>query len=264
MTMAGEFSGKVVVVSGGSRGIGRAIAAAFAREGAQTVLAAMSEANLGKAAEAIAAAGAPHPVVCAADLRTPQGCERVFATVQKRFNRCDVLVNSAGATRAGAFLDLAEETWQDGFALKFFGCVRLCRLFWPMLKAAQGHVVNVIGGAARTPEPEFLIGGSVNAAMSNFTKGLSMIGKRDGINVNAILPGMTETERVEQLFRDRAKAVGETPETFRAKAIAKDGLRRLGKPEDIAALALFLCSERARHVQGTAIAVDGGATPGLY
>ena len=93
----------------------------------------------------------------------------------------------------------ATRPWQDGFALKFFGCVRLCRLFWPLLKTAHGHVVNIIGGAARTPDPEFLIGGSVNAAMHNFTKGLSGLGKRDGVNVNAILPGMTETERVEQL-----------------------------------------------------------------
>jgi NAD(P)-dependent dehydrogenase (short-subunit alcohol dehydrogenase family) len=262
--MAGEFAGKIVVVSGGSRGIGRAIAEAFAREGAQTVLAAMSGANLKKAAGAIAASGAVRPVICAADLRTPAGCEQVFRLAERKFRRCNILVNSAGATRAGAFLDLAEETWQDGFALKFFGCVRLCRLFWPMLKAAQGHVVNVIGGAARTPEPEFLIGGSVNAAMSNFTKGLSMIGKRDGVNVNAILPGMTETERVQQLFQQRAAALGESAKALRAKAIASGGLRRLGQPEDIAELALFLCSERARHVQGTAIAVDGGATPGLY
>ncbi len=262
--MAGEFSGKIVVVSGGSRGIGRGIAQAFAREGAATVLAASSETNLAKAVDTIATTGATRPVTCAADLRTPAGCERVYKLVAERFGRCDILVNSAGATKAGNFADLSEEAWQDGFALKFFGCVRLCRLFWPMLKKSQGHVVNIIGGAARTPEPEFLIGGSVNAAMSNFTKGLSGLGKRDGVNVNAILPGMTETERVEQLFNQRAAALGETPEALRAKAVAKDGLRRLGKPEDVAALALFLCSERARHVQGTAIAVDGGATPGLH
>ncbi len=188
----------------------------------------------------------------------------MHAAALAKFGRCDVLVNSAGATRAGAFLDLAEETWQDGFALKFFGCVRLCRLFWPQLKSAQGHVVNIIGGAARTPDPEFLIGGAVNAAMSNFTKGLAGLGKRDGVNVNAILPGLTETERVEQLFEQRAAASGTSKDELRRQAIAKEGLRRLGTPEDIAALALFLCSERARHIQGTAIAVDGGATPGVY
>ncbi len=262
--MGNEYADKVVVVSGGSRGIGRGIAAAFAAEGAQTVLAASSPANLDAAAAAIAATGALRPDVCAADLRTLAGCEAVQRRVAERFGRCDVLVNSAGATRAGAFLDLTEDVWQDGFALKFFGCVHLCRLFWPELRAAHGHVVNVIGGAARTPDPEFLIGGSVNAAMHNFTKGLAGLGKRDGVNVNAILPGMTETERVGQLFRQRAEAGGTTVEAVRAALVAKDGLARLGQPEDVAALALFLCSERARHIQGTAIAVDGGATPGLY
>ncbi len=262
--MAGEFAGKVVVVSGGSRGIGRGIAAAFAAEGASTVLAASSQQNLAAAADAIARAAPHRPDICAADLRTVAGCEQVFRMVSERHGRCDILVNSAGATRAGAFAELSDDVWQDGFALKFFGCVRLCRLFWPMLESAHGHVVNVIGGAARTPDAAFLIGGSVNAAMNNFTKGLSTLGKQDGVNVNAILPGMTETERVGQLFSQRAAASGKSVDEVRAELIAKDGLARLGKPEDVAALALFLCSEKARHIQGTAIAVDGGATPGLY
>ena len=262
--MTNEYAGKVVVVAGGSRGIGRGIAAAFAAEGAQTVLAASSPANLEAAADAMGRHAKLRPDVCAADLRRDDGCEKVFRYVTERHSRCDILVNSAGATRAGAFLSLGEEAWQDGFALKFFGCVRLCRQFWPLLKAARGHVVNIIGGAARTPDPEFLIGGSVNAAMHNFTKGLSGLGKRDGVNVNAILPGMTETERVGQLFRQRAEAAGTSVDEIRAALIAKDGLARLGQPEDVAALALFLCSERARHIQGTAIAVDGGATAGVY
>jgi NAD(P)-dependent dehydrogenase (short-subunit alcohol dehydrogenase family) len=262
--MPSEFAGKIVVVAGGSRGIGRGIAAAFAAEGAHTVLAALSQAHLEAAADDIARSAPIRPDTCAADLRRQDGREAVFRVVSERHNRCDILVNSAGATRAGAFLELSEDAWQDGFALKFFGCVSLCRLFWPLLRKARGHVVNIIGGAARTPDPEFLIGGSVNAAMHNFTKGLSGLGKRDGINVNAILPGMTETERVEQLFTQRAAASGKSVEEVRASLIAKDGVARLGKPEDIAALALFLCSERARHIQGTAIAVDGGATPGLY
>lgn len=262
--MTNRFAGKVVVVSGGSRGIGRGIATMFTREGAKTLLAASSETNLAAAARAIEREGGAKPAVCAADLRTLDGCKHVFAMVKERFGCCDILVNSAGATRAGKFLEQPDEIWLDGFALKFFGCVRLCRLFWPMLAEAQGHVVNIVGGAARTPDPEFLIGGSVNAAMSNFTKGLAGLGKRDGVNVNAILPGLNETERVEQLFQQHAEARGITPQEVRAEAIAKEGLRRLGKPEDIAALALFLCSEEARHIQGTAIAVDGGATPGLY
>jgi NAD(P)-dependent dehydrogenase (short-subunit alcohol dehydrogenase family) len=262
--MGSEYAGKVVVVSGGSRGIGRGIGAAFAAEGATVVLAASSQANLDRAAEEIARGGGVRPEVCAADLRTLAGCEQVAKQVMTQHGRCDILVNSAGATKAGAFLGLPEEAWQDGFALKFFGCVNLCRLLWPMLKVAHGHVVNIIGGAARTPDPEFLIGGAVNAAMHNFTKGLAGLGRRDGVNVNAILPGLTQTERVEQLFRQRAEAAGTSVEEIRRAQIAKDGIARLGTPEDIAALALFLCSERARHIQGTATAVDGGATPGLY
>ena len=142
--------------------------------------------------------------------------------------------------------------------------MRLTRLFWPLLKAAQGHVVNIVGGAARSPEPEFLVGGSVNAAVANFSKGLSKLGMRDGINVNVIHPGNTATERQEELLAQRAAATGKTVEELRAAALAKSGARRVGKVEDVAALALFLCSEEARHVQGTAIAVDGGGTVGYY
>ncbi len=261
--MEQEFKGKVVLVSGGSRGIGRAIATVFAREGAQTVLASSSEPNLDAAANSIAAHG-PRPLTIVGDLRTLAGCEQVFRRVKESFGRCDVLVNNAGATRAGNFLELSDDLWTDGFALKFFGAVRLTRLFWPLLKQAQGHVINVIGGAARTVEPEFLIGGSVNAAASNFTKGLSRLGMRDGVHVNAIHPGQTATERTEQLIQQRAAAQGKSTDEVRSAMIAKSGARRMGTAEDIAELALFLCSTRAEHIQGTAIAVDGGATPGVY
>jgi 3-oxoacyl-[acyl-carrier protein] reductase len=261
--MPEEFKGKVVVITGGSRGIGRGIALAFARAGAQTVLASSSEQNLAAAAKAVAAVG-PEPLTVAGDLRQLQGCEQLVKRVSERFKRCDVLINNAGATRAGNFAELSDELWLDGFALKFFGAVRLTRLFWPLLKASEGHVVNIIGGAARTIEPEFLIGGSVNAATANFTKGLSKLGMRDGVQVNAIHPGQTATERTELLMQQRAAAQGISVEQMRADTLAKSGIRRMSTPEDIAALALFLCSESGRQVQGTAIAVDGGATPGVY
>jgi 3-oxoacyl-[acyl-carrier protein] reductase len=261
--MAGEFKGKVVVITGGSRGIGRAIATAFAREGAQTVLASSSADNLATAAKAIAAQG-PQPITVAGDLRTLAACEQVYRRVNEGFGRCDILVNNAGATRAGNFLELSDELWLDGFALKFFGAVRLTRLFWPMLKAAQGHLVNIIGGAARTIEPEFLIGGSVNAAAANFAKGLSRLGMRDGVQVNAIHPGQTATDRTERLLEQRAAAAGKPVDEIRKAMLEKSGTRRMATPEDIAELTLFLCSERARHIQGTAIAVDGGTTPGVY
>jgi 3-oxoacyl-[acyl-carrier protein] reductase len=262
--MPGEFSNKVVVVTGGSRGIGLGIAKRFAREDAQTVLVSSSAANLGAAVKVVNEQEGPQALSIEADLRNVAACESVFVRVKQRFNRCDVLVNCAGATTAGAFLQLPDTAWVDGFALKFLGCVRLCRLFWPMLKAAEGHVINIDGGAARSPSAEFLIGGSVNAAMGNFSKGLSQLGKRDGVNVNVIHPGTTETERNLQLLAQRAAASGKTVAELQAETLAKSGIRRIGKPEDIAELALFLCSERARHIQGTAIAVDGGATVGYY
>jgi len=262
--MAGEFKDKVVVVTGGSRGIGKAIAVAFAREGAQTVLAASNAANLDAAAKAIKDAGGPAPLTVAADLRTLAGCEQVFKAANDKFKRCDILVNNAGATKGGNFFELPDDAFTDGFALKYFAAVRLTKLFWPLLKAAHGSIVNIIGGAARTPGPEFLIGGSVNSAFANFSKGLAALGNRDDINVNVIHPGMVETDRVVTLFQQFAKAQNKTPEQVREDSIKKSGTRRIGQPEDVAELALFLASPRARHIQGTAISIDGGATTGLF
>ena len=252
--MVGEFSNKVGVVTGGSRGIGREIAVELVRSGAQTVIVSSSADNLAIAAKTIASAGLA-PVTVAADLRTLEGCQQVFDSVREKFNRCDILICSAGATRAGNFTELPDQAWI---------CVRMCRLFWPLLKAAQGSIVNIGGGAARSPGADFSIGASVNAAMGNFSKAISQLGKRDGVNVNVIHPGATETERFYQLLEQRSKASGKSVEQLKQEATAKDGLRRLGKPSDISALVLFLCSEKARHIQGTAIAVDGGSTVGYY
>jgi NAD(P)-dependent dehydrogenase (short-subunit alcohol dehydrogenase family) len=262
--MAGEFAGKVVVITGGSRGIGREIAVDFAKAGAQTVIVSSSADNLAAATKTIGAAGGPAPLAITADLRKLEGVQQVFSTVKEKFGRCDVLVNSAGATKAGNFVDLPDEAWMDGYALKLFGCVRMCRAFWPMLRAANGFVVNIGGGAARSPGADFSIGASVNAAMGNFSKALSQQGKKDGVNVNVIHPGATETERFYQLIEQRSKASGKSVEELKKEATVKDGLRRLGKADDISALTLFLCSEKARHIQGTAIAVDGGSTVGYY
>jgi 3-oxoacyl-[acyl-carrier protein] reductase len=262
--MPKEFEGKVVVVSGGSRGIGRAIAAAFAREGAQTVLAAANAATLAEGAKVVASAGGPEPVTIAGDLRTLAGCEQVFAQVNERFKRCDVLVNNAGATRGGSFLDLPDEAFTDGFALKFHAAVRLTRLFWPLLKQSHGNIITIVGGAARTPGPEFLVGGSVNAAVANFTKGLTALGNRDDININVIHPGTVQTDRYEQLVASFAKAQNKSEDQVRAEQLSKSGLRRIGQPADVAEIAVFLASAKARHIQGTSITVDGGGTPGYY
>lgn len=152
------------------------------------MLAASNADNLVEGAKAVAAAGAV-PLTVAADLRTLAGCEQVFAAVNQRFGRCDVLINNADATRGGKFLEQADDAWTDGFALKFFGAARLTRLFWPLLREARGNIVFIVGGAARTPGPEFLIGGAVNAAVANFAKGLTAMGNRDDININVVHRG---------------------------------------------------------------------------
>jgi NAD(P)-dependent dehydrogenase (short-subunit alcohol dehydrogenase family) len=262
--VSGAFEHKIVVITGGSRGIGRAIAASFAREGAQTVLASSSPQHLQEAAETVGKAGGPPSLTSVGDLKQLEKCEALFELVSSRFGRCDALVNCAGATKAGNFFELYDEEWHDGFALKFFAAVRLSRLFWPMLKTAKGNVINIIGGAARTPDPAFLIGGSVNAALANFSKGLANLGKRDGVNVNVVHPGMTETERFFELMDARAKISNISREEAIKRSVEKTGIRRIAKPEDIAELVLFLCSKHGSHITGTAIAVDGGATPGYY
>ena len=182
----------------------------------------------------------------------------------ERFGTLDILVNNAGATKGGSFLEQDDVLWEEGFALKFYACVRLCRLFWPQLQKSRGTVVNVVGTFARTPDPDFMIGGAVNAAMANFTKALSRLGLRDDVSVNAVYPGLTETNRIEEIFAMQAKMRGVSEEQIRKDVLQKEGIRRLGRPTDVAELVAFLCSPSARHIQGTAIAVDGGATMSLY
>lgn len=262
--MGSTLTGKVAVVSGGSRGIGFAIAMELALRGCAVLLAAKTEANLVEARQRIADATGSRVEIVSGDLRTAGGCAAVHAALMDSFGRLDILINNAGATKGGDFLKQSDQVWQDGFALKFFACVRLSRLFWPQLVESRGSVVNIVGGFARTPDPNFLIGGAVNSAMANFSKGLSKRGKRDGVNVNAIHPGLTETGRVEELFEGRAALLGLSVSEVRARAVRNQGLRRLGAPEDVAKLVAFLCSADARHIQGTAIAVDGGATGDLH
>ncbi|MEM7344650.1 MAG: SDR family NAD(P)-dependent oxidoreductase [Chloroflexota bacterium] len=262
--MTKSLAGKVAVVSGGSRGIGKAIAFKLAEEGCACLLAAKTLENLESTSTEIASETGQQIEICATDLRTLEGCEKVLEKVNQVFGQVDILINSAGATQGGLFLELEDSVWEDGFALKFYGAVRLSRLLWPMLKESQGTVINIIGGFARTPDPDFMIGGAVNAAMANFSKALAGLGLRDDINVNAIHPGLTVTERLTEIFEGQAKIANSTVEEAQKISTEKAGVRRLGEPEDVAALAHFLCLPQARHIQGVAISLDGGATSGVY
>jgi len=261
--MSERFTGKRVVVSGASKGIGKAVALRLAGEGADVALLARSADALGAVADEITALGRRAEVV-AGDLRTLEGCRAAAKQALEALGGVDVFVHCAGATKGGLFVELEDAVWRDGFALKFDAAVRLTREFWPSLAENKGSVVTIVGGFARTPDPDFMIGGAVNAALANFTKALAGLGKRDDVNVNAIHPGMTVTERLTEIFQTEADRTGETIAEVEARKVKAEAIRRLGRPEDVAALVAFLCSTEARHIQGVAISADGGATTGVY
>jgi NAD(P)-dependent dehydrogenase (short-subunit alcohol dehydrogenase family) len=257
------LAGRTAVIGGGSKGIGLAIARRLAAEGADVFLLASNADRLKAAAEGIAAETGRRAGWHAADLRTLAGCEAAHAAAAV-FGGCDILINSAGATRGGVFPEQPDDEMIDGMALKFHGAVRLCRLFWPALVASHGAVINIAGGFARTPAADFLVGGAVNAALSNFSKGLAAVGLRDDVIVNWLHPGLTVTERLEEIFTRRAEQQGKTRDQVEAESVAAEGLRRLGQPEDIAALVAFLCSPAGRHIHGACIPIDGGGAKGYY
>ena len=244
---SGELAGRTAIVTGSSRGIGRAIAIRLAQEGARVVLCARDRDALLEVAAGIEREGGRPPVVAALDLRAADAAARVVEAA----GDADILVNNAGATKRGDFLALSEEEWADGFALKFFGAVRLTRCAWPGLRRRQGAVVNIAGAGGRTPGAQFSIGGSVNAALLSFTKALAELGIQDGVRVNAINPGSVRTDRLAR----RLAAFASEAEFVRASRIS-----RIGEPEDVAELVALLAGPRGRFFQGSLIDLDGGET----
>ena len=251
-----ELNGKVAVVTGASRGIGRAVAETLAAEGMRLALVARSKVLL----EAVAGSLDVESIVQAADLREPHVPEEVIAATVARFGGLDLLVNVAGATKRGDFLELTDDDWADGYALKFFGALRLCREAWLHLRKSHGSIVNISGIGGRTGSADFTIGGSVNAAVLNLTKALADRGVRDGVRVNAINPGSILTERlrtrVETLSRE------EQIDFAAAERRMSEKLRvtRFGDPAEIARAVAFLASPAAGYCQGVILDVDGGQT----
>jgi 3-oxoacyl-[acyl-carrier protein] reductase len=254
------LDGKVALVTGGSKGIGRACAERLALEGCDVLIVARTASDLERAAAAIQEASGRRVEICATDLRSAQGCEAAVGALEHAFGRLDILVNNAGATQSGDFFKLDAATWEDGFALKFYSYVRLSRALWPLLKEAQGTVVNVVGGASKTPTANFMIGGAVNAAITNFTKALAELGLRDGVAVKAVHPGMTVTGRLESLLKQRAEAEGMSREAYEKQELARAGLRRYSQPEDIREFGRVPRLAVAAQIHGADVFIDGGAT----
>ena len=171
--MTKKLKGKTDLVTGGSRGIGYACAMKLAEQGAKVFLAASNLERLHHASEAIRSKTSRDSEFHAADLRDLKGCQQTADALIKQFKRCDILINSAGATKGGIFPGQPDEEMVDGFALKFHSAVRLSRMLWPELKKNRGCVINIVGGFSRTPSNDFMVGGAVNAALGNFSKALA-------------------------------------------------------------------------------------------
>jgi len=246
----------VAIVTGASRGIGRAIAEELGREHMRLVLVARSGGLLTEVAGSIGCECLIH----VADLRKTAAAAEVIAAAIQQFRGIDLLVNNAGATQRGDFLKLSDADWTDGFALKFFGAMRLCRAAWPHLAASRGSIINVVGVGGRTASADFTIGGAVNSACLNLTKALAQRGLKDGVRVNAINPGVIMTGRLERRIKTAAAEQGLDYETAAKKMVEKLGIARFGTPAEIAHAVNFLASAAASYCQGTIIDVDGGET----
>jgi NAD(P)-dependent dehydrogenase (short-subunit alcohol dehydrogenase family) len=257
--MEKRLTGKTAIVTGASRGIGRAIATRLAAEGAQVALCARDATLLGQAVKEIETAGGRAAAI-AVDLRLMDAAERVVAFTVQTYGRIDIVVNNAGATKRGDFLKLTDEDWSDGFALKFFGAMRLTRAAWPYLKTQAGSVLNISGIGGRMPGSLFTIGGSVNAALLSFTKAMADIGIRDGVQVNAVNPGSIRTERYKKMLEATAADQGIDVATAERRIIESARTTRVGEPAEIAALVAFVMSPEGRFLQGSLIDMDGGAT----
>jgi NAD(P)-dependent dehydrogenase (short-subunit alcohol dehydrogenase family) len=257
--MEKRLNGRAAIVSGSSRGIGRDIACRLAAEGARVVLCARDSGLLKQAVEEIERNGGTAKAI-ALDLRTADAAERVVDFAKASYRQIDLLVNNAGATKRGDFFELTEEDWVDGFALKFFGAVRLTRAAWPHLKSSGGSVVNISGVGGRMPGPHFTIGGSVNGALLSFTKAMADVGIRDGVQVNVVNPGSIRTDRYRRMLEASAAQQGIDPAAAEKRIIEGNKITRIGEPEDIAALVAFVASPEGRLSQGAMIDMDGGAT----
>ena len=255
--MQEELRGKVALVTGSSQGIGRGIALELANAGCDVVLTGRNAGKLKAVATEVGSLGR-RATIHAADLTTDAEPAGLVAALEHSLGRLDILVCNAGSARRGNFLTLSDQDWNDGFTLKFFAHVRLCRQVWPQLKKARGSIVFISGIGARTPVADYMIGATVIGASLAFMKALAELGKKDGVQVNTVNPGSVDTDR----FRHRLAIIMKKTGLGEAEAIEHHrkelDITRFGTPKDVASMVRFIVSPSGSWCHGSAIDIDGG------
>jgi NAD(P)-dependent dehydrogenase (short-subunit alcohol dehydrogenase family) len=252
------LQGRIVLVTGGSKGIGLACARGFLAEGARVAIASRSQANLDAAAASLAAGD--RVITIAADLTQAEAARRMAGRVAQALGPVDILVNSAGAAKRYLPEELQASSWHDAMDAKYFTYIHAMDAVLPGM-AARGHgvVINIIGGGGKVANPIHLPGGAANSALMLATVGLSKVYAPRGVRIAGINPGSTMTERVKESLQLQAKVEGKSEAEVLAQGQARLPLRRFATPEEIANAALFLASDKASYITGAILPMDGGA-----
>lgn len=256
-----DLQGKVVLVTGGSKGIGLACARAFAAEGARVAIASRSEDNLRAAAAELAHAG--HEVLpVVADFTDPQSAAAAVDRVEAELGPLDVLINSAGAARRIVPAELNAQAWRAAMEAKYFSYVHaMDAALRSMVARRAGAIVNIIGSGGKVASAMHLPGGAANAALMLVSAGLAHAWGGHGVRVNAINPGATYTDRVKDALATESTLTGKPAEELLKMNEARIPLGRYAHPEEIANVAVFLASDRASYVTGAQVTMDGALTP---
>lgn len=256
-----NLKGRAALVTGGSQGIGRAIATQLAAEGVTVGIVARDMEMLMQAAVEIGDQTGSRIIALPGDMSSAQQIEQIASKAVEGLGQIDILINNAGSAPAGRLAAMPDETWDEAFALKLMGYMRMTRALVPAMRTRKwGRVVNIIGRQGHQPSADGIIGGPLNASVQNFTVAVAEECAPDKVLINAINPGPIRTARHVRLMNQRAEAGGVSVEEVEARSLASVPLGRFGEPEEIAAVAVFLCSEGAGYITGAMINVDGGGT----
>jgi 3-oxoacyl-[acyl-carrier protein] reductase len=258
------LTGKVALVAGGSMGLGRAVAAEFAREGARVAICALDDDELSHAEEYLQGIAGSDVLAVPADLAVPREAAQFVRTVIDRFGTVDVLVNNAGGPPSVSFPDIDDDLWDYGFRLNLMSTIAMTREAVPVMKEKRwGRIINMTSISVKQPIDGLILSNTIRAGVIGLAKTLSNELAPFNITVNSVCPGYTMTDRVKNLAVTVAAKEGVSPETIIGRWEASIPAGRLGTPAEFAALVAFLASERAAYITGTAIQIDGGWYKGV-